>query len=181
MSHTGLNNGVAVSPSSTAKRRSLSLAQDRLLVSDPLKREMEDSAPMRSGSALRVGLGIAVVLTSCSSSRASKSVSAPAPKEATLAWFAAINGRNAAAVRSMMQPGSEAEQSWFAGNWAPSQWPTFTNVDCHSLDSTGDRARLQCSFDESQAPSVGNPDSFWDISLSRQPGRSWLVSSYGQA
>lgn len=136
---------------------------------------------MRRGPGLCLAVVcVAAFLSSCSSRTTPRSASPPGPDRAALAWFAAINSNNAASVRSMMLPGSAAEQSWFAGRWAPSQWPAFTRVSCRPLADSGDNARVECSFDESQAPSVGNPDSFWDIGLRRGPSGSWLVSSYGQ-
>jgi hypothetical protein len=39
---------------------------------------------------------------------------------------------------------------------------------------------VYCTFSESQAPAVGNPDSFWTVELQRQPDGRWLISSYGQ-
>ena len=41
-------------------------------------------------------------------------------------------------------------------------------------------ASVDCAFSESQAPAVGNPDSFWTVSLQRQPDGRWLIDSYGQ-
>jgi hypothetical protein len=35
-------------------------------------------------------------------------------------------------------------------------------------------------FSESQAPSAGNPDSFWTVDLKRQPDERWLITDYGQ-
>jgi len=33
---------------------------------------------------------------------------------------------------------------------------------------------------ESQSPSEGNPDTFWTVSLARQPNGRWLIDNYGQ-
>ena len=48
------------------------------------------------------------------------------------------------------------------------------------VNRSGVTALVLCTFSESQAPSVGNPDSFWTVDLKRQPDERWLITNYGQ-
>jgi len=41
-------------------------------------------------------------------------------------------------------------------------------------------ALVYCTFSESQALSVGNPESFWTVDLKRQSDERWLITNYGQ-
>jgi hypothetical protein len=66
------------------------------------------------------------------------------------------------------------------GNGDTSTWPTFSALHCKQLSHRATTATVYCSFKESQAPAVGNPDSFWTVSLHRQRGGRWLITNYGQ-
>ena len=66
------------------------------------------------------------------------------------------------------------------GNGDTSTWPTFSALHCKQVTSSAAIASVYCAFSESQAPSAGNPDSFWTITLERQPDKQWLITSYGQ-
>jgi hypothetical protein len=46
--------------------------------------------------------------------------------------------------------------------------------------SSATTASVYCTFSESRAPAVGNPDSFWTVDLQRQSDGRWLISNYGQ-
>ncbi len=67
---------------------------------------------------------------------------------------------------------------WSGGD--TSGWPTFSAVRCHLVNKNERDAAVYCSFRESDAPDVGNPDSFWTIEMQRHFGKPWLITGYGQ-
>ncbi|HET6964159.1 MAG TPA: hypothetical protein VFH58_05260 [Acidimicrobiales bacterium] len=67
------------------------------------------------------------------------------------------------------------------GNGDPSTWPTFSSLDCRPQSQSRSTATVYCTFNESQAPAVGNPDSFWTVYLRLQADGRWLITGYGQA
>jgi hypothetical protein len=68
--------------------------------------------------------------------------------------------------------------NWGGGD--TSGWPTFSSVRCGVDNKNEAGAIVHCSFSESAAPDVGNPDSSWTIEMERQPGKPWLITGYGQ-
>ncbi len=100
------------------------------------------------------------------------------PLEATLSWFAAVNAKDRAAADAHFVPVDAPMMDW--GNGDTSTWSTFTRLRCKPLSSGAASAMVYCSFDESQSPSEGNPDTFWTVSLARQTDGRWLIDSYGQ-
>ena len=103
------------------------------------------------------------------------------PTTATLSWFAAVNHKDRSASLAHFETGSAEIADWGTG---PSSWPTFSAVECKDgTEATSDRttgARIHCTFRESDAPSVGQPSSWWDVYLRRQQDGRWLIYSYGQ-
>ena len=75
------------------------------------------------------------------------------------------------------------------GNGNTSEWPTFSDLHCHLVSEAGvitqhlsedrNQATAACSFRETDTPIVGNPDTFWDISLVRSGDGRWLINNYG--
>ncbi len=100
------------------------------------------------------------------------------PVKATLSWFFAINLRDKAAAIAHFAPAAAYQMSW--GNGDTSTWPTFSALHCLQVSRRGAAAWVHCTFTESQAPSVGNPDSFWTVELHRQADGRWLIINYGQ-
>lgn len=100
------------------------------------------------------------------------------PEQATLSWFSAINQKDKAAAVGHFAPAAAYMMAWGGGD--TSTWATFSDIHCKLLNLNGTDATVNCTFVESQAPSVGNPDSFWDIYLVQQPGKRWLITNYGQ-
>ena len=100
------------------------------------------------------------------------------PKQATLSWFFAINHKNKAAAIAHFEPAAANQMNW--GNGDTSTWATFSALHCRQVSRSAITASVYCTFKESQAPSVGNPDSFWTIYLHRQPNGRWLITNYGQ-
>jgi hypothetical protein len=100
------------------------------------------------------------------------------PLEATLSWFAAVNSKDRAAAVAHFVPADASMMDW--GNGGTSTWATFTRLRCKPLSSGAASATVYCSFDESQSPSEGNPDSFWTVWLTRQTDGHWLIDNYGQ-
>jgi hypothetical protein len=116
--------------------------------------------------------------SSGSSPRSKGRVSAfGSPKAAALSWFAAVNQKNREAALAHFEPRAAAMADWSGG---PSAWPTFSSVKCNSDGHSAGQVRVSCTFAESDAPAVGNPDSFWDVYLRRQPDGRWLIDNYGQ-
>ena len=100
------------------------------------------------------------------------------PVQATLSWFYAINHKDKAAAVAHFEPAEARQMDW--GNGDPSMWATFSALHCKLTSQSATTAGVYCPFSESQAPSVGNPDSFWTVGLQRQPDGRWLIYSYGQ-
>jgi len=100
------------------------------------------------------------------------------PVQATLSWFAAINQKDKAATMAHFEPAAAGMMNWGGGN--VTTWPTFPALHCAQVNRSGVTASVYCTFSESQAPSVGNPDSFWTVDLKRQSDERWLITNYGQ-
>jgi len=101
------------------------------------------------------------------------------PVQATLSWFFAINHKDKAAAVAHFAPAAAYQMAW-ASQWQPSAWPTFSALRCRQVTRRATAAWVFCTFDESQAPAVGNPDSFWTVELHRQADGRWLITDYGQ-
>ena len=100
------------------------------------------------------------------------------PLQATLSWFAAVNATDKAAAVAHFVAADAGMMNW--GNGDTSTWSTFTPLHCKPLGQEAASAAVYCSFDESQSPSEGNPDTFWTVWLARQPDGRWLIDNYGQ-
>ena len=99
------------------------------------------------------------------------------PEQATLSWFFAINHKDDAAAVAHFEPAAADQMNW--GNGDTSTWATFSALHCRQVSRKAMTASVFCTFRESQAPSVGNPDSFWTVDLHRQPDWRWLITGYG--
>jgi hypothetical protein len=100
------------------------------------------------------------------------------PEQATTSWFAAINAKNKAEAVADFEPSSANQMNWGYGD--VSTWPTFSGISCKPVSHDATSASVYCTFSESEAPAVGNPDTFWTVHLQRRPGSRWLISNYGQ-
>ena len=78
------------------------------------------------------------------------------PEQATLSWFAAINQKDEAAAIAHFEPAAVGMMNW--GDGDTTTWPTFSALHCAQVNRSGVTASVHCTFSESQAPSVGNPD-----------------------
>ena len=150
---------------------------------------MRATRGVTAAAALIVG---ACTVAGCSSSAGSAASSPPShttgranvtalyqsPEQATLSWFFAINHKDKAAAIAHFEPAAAGQMNW--GNGNTSTWSTFTALHCKQVSRTTTTASVHCTFNESQAPSVGNPDSFWTVYLHRQPDGRWLITGYGQ-
>ena len=139
-------------------------------------------------------IACAVAVSGCGSSPESKasSPSAPtpgradlpaassyqSPEQATLSWFYAVNHKDKAAAVAHFESAAADQMDWGGGD--TSTWPTFSALHCQPTSQSATTALVYCTFSESQAPAVGNPDSFWTVELQRQPDGRWLISNYGQ-
>jgi hypothetical protein len=99
------------------------------------------------------------------------------PEQATLSWFYAINHKDKDAAVAHFEPAAASQMDWGYGD--TSTWPTFSALHCKPASQGATAASVYCTFSESQAPAVGNPDSFWTVYLQRQSGGRWLISNYG--
>jgi hypothetical protein len=89
------------------------------------------------------------------------------------AWFRAINAEDKTAENFVSAP--------FKEGWShPARWSTFSDLRCHTQSQTQSSATIRCDFSESPSSNEGNPDTFWDIHLTRQPSGQWLITNYGQ-
>jgi len=100
------------------------------------------------------------------------------PEQATLSWFFAVNHKDKAAAVAHFTPAAAGDMNW--GNGDTSTWATFSALQCKQISASAVSAVVYCTFKESQAPSVGNPDSYWTVSLERQTDGRWLINNYGQ-
>jgi hypothetical protein len=120
-------------------------------------------------------LTLAALLAGCGGQRPQR---APAgtPLHAALAWFAAVNAKEAQKAILYFAPQAR-DQMRLWGRAAG--WLTFANVHCKNTSVSGVHAVLRCTFKESACPAACQPDSFWDIYL-RHLDPGWRIESYGQ-
>lgn len=141
------------------------------------------SARAGGAAAGAVALAAGLLTAGCSAGQADgASPSAfDSPTTAAVSWFAAVNRKDRAAALAHFTPGSARIADWGTG---PSTWPRFYSVRCKDEpEATGDvtrDARVHCDFHESDASSVGQPSSWWDVYLRRQTDGRWLIYAYGQ-
>jgi len=100
------------------------------------------------------------------------------PEKATLSWFFAVNHKDKTAAVAHFEPAAAYQMNW--GNGDTSTWATFSALHCKQVSRSATNASVHCTFKESRAPSVGNPDNFWTVYLHRQQGGRWLITGYGQ-
>jgi hypothetical protein len=100
--------------------------------------------------------------------------SSDTPLRTVIAWFKAINAKDARKVKSYLT--ATAWRDW--SGWPPSEWSTFTRLHCKQETRSRSSASVKCTFHESKSPSEGNPDSFWSVYLHH--ARRWLISDWGQ-
>ncbi len=134
---------------------------------------------MRSRATAATAVALLMV-GGCASSPGSAGVSVSAfdsPTSAALSWFSAINHKDQHASLAHFETDAAPMAQWGDG---PSSWPTFSSLDCKGASQTAGDAKVTCTFKESDAPSVGQPDTWWDIYLRQQSDGRWLIYSYGQ-
>lgn len=151
---------------------------------------MKATRRVMAGAALIAWAGVVAGCGSSSGSDASApnspspaqaSVSAAlyrSPEQATLSWFFAINHKDKAAAVAHFTRAAADQMDWGEGD--TSTWPTFSALHCKQASRNGVTASVYCTFKESQAPAVGNPDSWWTVYLHRQHDGRWLINNYGQ-
>jgi hypothetical protein len=135
----------------------------------------------------------AIAVAACSSAAGSKpsaqashkpgrpSISAAtlyqSPEQATLSWFYALDHKDKAAAVAHFEPTAADMMDWYGG---PSAYPTFSELHCRQLSSSGATAVVLCTFKETQNPAFYvQPDNFWTVGLQRQPDGRWLITNYG--
>jgi hypothetical protein len=99
------------------------------------------------------------------------------PVKATVSWFYAVNHKDKADAVAHFTRAAAGQMDWGFGD--TSKWPTFSALHCQLASQASRTASVRCTFVESQAPAVGNPDSFWTVFLTRRHER-WFINSYGQ-
>jgi hypothetical protein len=122
----------------------------------------------------------AVAVAGCGSAQDPEAPGAlyQSPGQATLSWFYAINHKDKADAVAHFTRAAAGQMNW--GNGDTSAWPAFSALRCTPASRGAAAASVYCTFKESQAPAVGNPDSFWTVYLQRRPDGRWLIDSYGQ-
>ena len=123
-------------------------------------------------------LGCGSTHPTVSSSLTTPPLTKQSPEQATLAWFSAVNHKDKAEAVADFEPSAADQMNW--GNGDTSTWPTFSAVHCKPLQQSAEAASIYCTFSESAAAAVGNPDTFWTVYLQRQPDQRWLIANYGQ-
>jgi hypothetical protein len=132
--------------------------------------------------AVAVLFAIAISTGGCGSTRPADSSSPTtlppptkqSPEQATLAWFSAVDHKDKAEAVADFEPSAADQMNW--GNGDTSTWPTFSAIHCKPLQQSASSASIYCTFAESQAAAVGNPDTFWTVHLQRQPDHRWLIA-----
>ena len=99
------------------------------------------------------------------------------PEQTAMAWFRAINSKDAAAARAYFVPKQMWMMGWMKGD---AQVSTFSDIRCRTTAQASTNAAVNCTFNESQSSMMGNPDSFWNIAMVRGPEGTWLIDNYGQ-
>jgi hypothetical protein len=137
-------------------------------------------ATVKTGMAVIAG---AAAVAGCSPSRDPGAPAAAAavyrsPEQATLSWLYAMNHKDGAAAVAHFTRAAASQMDW--GNGDTSAWPTFSALHCKPVRQSMTMAWVYCTFSESQASAVGNPDTFWTVELERQPDGRWLIDNYGQ-
>jgi hypothetical protein len=122
----------------------------------------------------------AIVLSGWSSAASAAAKSAPPrpPVQTALAWFRAIDAKNAPKAESYFTPRQRNLTEWVTGY--VSKGKPFTDVHCRSEGQKASTANVYCTFVEAPSPDRGNPDTFWTISMQKSSGGHWLIDSYGQ-
>lgn len=105
-------------------------------------------------------------------------ITSQSPVQTAYAWFKSINQKDYSAAVAQFEPADRDMMDWGGGN--TSGWPVFSHLRCALVSKTATSSDVQCTFKESQAADVGNPDSFWGISFHRQGTGPWLIDNYGQ-
>jgi hypothetical protein len=130
--------------------------------------------------------GVLIAAALAASGCASPPPSAPraatrygSPEQATLSWFFAVNHKYGAAAVAHFTRAAAGQMDWGYGD--TSTWSTFSMLRCKPASKQSPTAAtVYCSFSESQSESEGSPDSWWSVSLQRQPDGRWLIDNYGQ-
>ncbi len=121
-------------------------------------------------------LVLAMLGAGCSADTPAVQSSTPSPMRTVAAWFDAIDSQNVGAARALFVPASQSQTGWVAN--APKN--AFTDVRCHpEPPSTSTRAAIYCTFKEAPGSWSGNPDTFWNVYVTKSRSR-WLITGYGQ-
>ena len=116
--------------------------------------------------------------TGRSSAPTHASSSKQTPRQAALAWFAAINHKDKSAAVADFEPSAAQQMGWGGGD--QSTWPSFSSVRCKTLRQSATNAIVYCTFSETQAPAAGQLDHFWEVWFHRSTRGRWLIDNYGQ-
>jgi hypothetical protein len=129
-------------------------------------------------------LAVLALSTACGSATASSTTNSAqtrTPIATVDSWFRAINSGDAQGAAKLFAD-DPAQTSWIPD--APHN--AFTNVDCHDVVPPGGAqasprgAAVRCTFTEAPGNWMGNPDSYWTISLTKSSDDRWLITTYGQ-
>ena len=128
-----------------------------------------------------IGIGVGVLSATGTSGLRTTTVHAITPQspvQKAYGWFKSVNNKDYPAAVAYFEPTARDMMEWGGGN--TSGWPTFSNLRCKLVTETVTDAQVQCTFRESQAADVGNPDSFWGIDMHRVGTGPWFIDNYGQ-
>lgn len=123
-----------------------------------------------------LGAAGSIALASCSTSGQGGQAATATPLGTVRAWFAAVDSQNVGAAEALFTLSTRSRTDWV--NNVPKN--AFTNLRCQpETRSTGTQAEVHCTFTEAPGSWSGNPDTFWNVHLTKAEGR-WLIDGYGQ-
>ena len=128
---------------------------------------------------IAIGAGVlGVTGTSALRTTTAYAIAPQSPVQTAYGWFKSVNNKDYPGAVAYFEPTARDMMEWGGGN--TSGWPTFSNLRCKLVTETVTDAQVQCTFRESQAADVGNPDSFWGIDMHRVGTGPWFIDNYGQ-
>jgi hypothetical protein len=129
-------------------------------------------------------LAVATLLSGCGTAQSSvpgKEGTSDTPVETVNTWFRAINSGDEQGARQLFANNPD-QLAWISD--APR--PAFTDIHCrdveHPAGSQADSrsAGVYCTFKEAPGDWMGNPDSWYTVSLAKGTDGRWRITNYGQ-
>ena len=103
------------------------------------------------------------------------------PLETVNSWFRSINSGDEQGARQLFANNPD-QTGWISD--APR--PAFTDIHCRDVKPPAGRqvaprsAVVYCTFKEAPGNWMGNPDTWYTVSLAKGTDSRWLITNYGQ-